>query len=183
MISGILEAEGGFQKWPEDNGNWWGGKLVGTNRGITPADLVTWRGVSDVTEQDMRALTEAEAHAIFLALYYMKFRIERLPDVLEPAVFDFAVNSGANAISALQRTLAAFGYGCDVDGSIGPQTVRMAYACLDAVPADIFLRAYMQERRAFLAGIVQRKPNQAKFYNGWIERVDHLERELLNELA
>lgn len=179
MIGRILEKEGGYQAWPADKGNYFKGKLLGTNHGITPDDLAEFRRVSDLTREDMKQLEADEAALIFRLKYYERMKIERLPDVLEPAVFDFVVNSGAAGIKALQRTLNAFGHACDVDGGIGPQTVRVAYECLEDVPSDVFLRAYFEERREFLRAIVERRPNQGEFLNGWLNRVDALERELV----
>src|SRR5690606_30144597 len=97
------------------------------------------------------------------------------------AVFDWFVNSGNWAIKGLQKILSAFGFKCDVDGAIGPQTIKQCYACLEAVPESVFLAAYLEERRRFYHRIVASNKSQSVFLKGWLNRTDNLEKQIITE--
>jgi lysozyme family protein len=175
MIDDVLKREGSvYENHPADSGG-------PTKFGITLGRLRTERG-KHMTWLDVKNLTEPEARAIYKDAYYFRPKIDQLPDgAIEIAVFDWYVNSGTWGIKGLQKTLTAFGYKCDVDGAIGPQTVRQCYACLTKVPESVFLAAYLQERRRFYDRIVASRPSQRVFLRGWYNRVAGLEKQLITE--
>ena len=161
MIDDILVQEGGFQQWTNDRGNYVGDRLIGTNRGVTPAALAEYRGVSpnSITVEDIQGVTEEEARDIFRQQYYYRYHIDELPEELQANVFDMAVNSGSNSIRILQRML-----GVEDDGSFGPIT-REALS-----NAEITNNMYADARERFYRGIVARDATQAGFLNGWLNR-------------
>lgn len=107
----VLHHEGGLVNHPRDPGGV-------TNRGITIGTLRKWRG-QDVSPEDVAALTEAEARAIYRARYWNPVKGDELPPGVDLAVFDFAVNSGTGrAARALQGVV-----GVQQDGAIGPRTL------------------------------------------------------------
>lgn len=173
IIENTLVHEGKFQAWKADRGNYWNGQLVGTNWGITPADVARFRGTRTVTMHDMKTLGRDEAKAIYLAFYYEAPGVEKLPDPLEAHVYDMAVNHGpSRAIRVLQAAINAFVGGCDVDGKLGPQTVRLSYQMAEAVPMDVILEALVEERISFYRAIVRNNPSQGVFLKGWLRRAN-----------
>jgi len=111
-----LRWEGGYVDHPRDPGG-------ATNMGITHQTLADWRG-RPVTKADVRALTEAEAKAIYKARYWDAVRGDDLPPGLDLVAFDGAVNSGPRrGAEWLQGAL-----GVTVDGKIGPHTIAAAKA-------------------------------------------------------
>lgn len=174
IIDEILKAEGGFQKMPEDSGNWVGEKLIGTNYGITPKALASWRGVrpEEITEQDILELEVSEARDIYRNDYYEAPQISALPDDLRPLLTDMAVNHGPKAaIRMLQQTVEKAGWAISVDGVIGPQTINMV-AVAAAEMGSRLTDAVVFERKAFFDRIIERRPQNQRFKRGWHLRAE-----------
>jgi lysozyme family protein len=102
--------------------------------------------------------------------YWLPPRCDLLRRQLDLVQFDTAVNMGVGrAVRFLQKSV-----GCAVDGDFGPATEDAAGAC-DLGTAIV---KYCDEREAFYRQIVQRKPSQAKFLKGWMNRLNSLRREV-----
>lgn len=167
----ILKHEGKFQKWRQDRGNWFNGQLIGTKYGIIPYALAKHRGVRHITEAQMRALTLAEAKDIYRAQYYDRAKIRLLPDQIEFKVFDMCVNHGVHGgVKLLQRTLRHMGYTIDVDGKIGPQTVRIAYLAVREHGPRVVVNRMVRTRNAYYRAIIRNRPSQNRFRRGWLRR-------------
>lgn len=161
-LSRVLAHEGGFVNHPLDPGG-------ATNLGITRATLAQARG-RPVSVADVAALTRAEAAAIYRRAYWDTVRGDDLPDGIDLAVFDLAVNSGpSRAARLLQRVL-----GVAEDGRIGPRTLAAARA----IDARTAVRALARERLGFLQSLA----TWPAFGRGWGRRVEAVERQAL-ELA
>ena len=162
-LNTILQSEGGFQNDKEDTGNYVNGKLIGTNRGITPAALAEYRGVdpSTITVDDIKGVTEQEARDIYEQNYYLKPRINELPKDIQASVFDMNINAGRNSIKILQRLA-----GVKADGVIGPKTL---YAVKEA---NITPAQYADARIEYYKKVVERDPDKSKYLNGWIRRAN-----------
>ena len=171
----IVAREGGYVNDPNDPGG-------ATNFGVTIHTLrrlgldLTRDG--QVTEADVRALTREQAIEIFLDQYYRRPGLAALPEVLQPSVFDMYVNAGGNAVRVLQRLLIAMGYDLDVDGVIGPQTIRAAQAAARIAP-DHIADAYGIARRDYYYGLADRRPASRRYARrrdggkgGWILRAE-----------
>jgi len=92
----VLRAEGGFVNNPRDPGR-------ATNRGITIGTLADWRK-RPVTIADVRALTAAEAGAIYRANYWKPCGCDALPPGVDLMTFDFGVNAGPGRAVRYLRT-------------------------------------------------------------------------------
>ncbi len=171
----IVDREGGFVKDPDDPGG-------ATKFGVTLATMrrlgIDVTGDGQVTEADVRGLTRDRAAAIFVEHYFRKPGIDRLPEAVQPPVFDMYVNAGANAVRILQRLLADMGFDLDADGAIGPQTVR---AASDAAGRDaaLFADAYGIARRNYYYALGDQRPVSRKYARrkdggkgGWITRAE-----------
>ncbi len=171
----IVAREGGYVNDPDDPGG-------ATKYGVTLATMarlgLDLTGDGRVSAADVRALSRAQAVDIFISHYFKRPRIAHLPEALHPSVFDMYVNAGGNAVKILQRLLGDMGYGVDVDGAIGPQTVGAAADA--ATPDPVALRdAYGVARRNYYFRLADRRPASRKFARtraggkgGWIRRAE-----------
>lgn len=115
---------------------------------------------------DIRNLTADKAKAIYFGDYWLRYRINQLPDAISPKVLDTAVLCGPEtAIRLLQTALTGCGVPCAADGVIGPATIA---ACRVAGP-DL-LPTYRSTLVAHLNHIVQVTPSERRYLAGWTER-------------
>lgn len=169
----IVAREGGFVNDPDDPGG-------ATNFGVTIHTMrrlgldLTRDGLIDTG--DVRALSREQARDIFMEQYFDRAGIARLPEALQPSVFDMYVNSGANAVRILQRLLREMGQDVDVDGVIGPKTAAAAQAVARAAP-DLIVDAYGIARRNYYFRLADDRAASRKFARtraggkgGWIRR-------------
>jgi len=151
----VLAAEGGYVDNPLDAGG-------ATNMGITRQTLARWRGVvpwSALPRAEVRALTRAEAAAIYEAEYWRRVSGPELPAGLDLALFDYAVNSGpARAVKTLQTLL-----GVAADGLVGPVTL----GALRRRDTAGLIGALCDARLGFLG----RLASFSTFGRGWTARV------------
>ncbi len=175
MAWDIVAREGGYVNDPDDPGG-------ATNHGVTIGTMqrlgLDLTGDGRVDTADVRALTCDQAVQIFLDHYYLKPRIDQLPDVLHDTVFDMYVNAGANAIKVLQRLLTQMGHGLQADGVIGPITVAACHAAA-AVSASHLRDAYGIARRNYYYRLADQRPASRKYARrrdggkgGWIARAE-----------
>lgn len=140
-VAEILRQEGGLADNPHDPGGL-------TNYGISQRAYPSL---------DIRALTEADARAIYRRDYWLAPRLDRLPPGLALAAFDCAVNQGTGtAVRLLQAAL-----GVTVDGVIGPKTEAAART---AGPGA--LTHFMASRIVRYAAL----PTFPRFGLGWARR-------------
>ena len=162
-INKILESEGGFQQDSSDSGNFVNGTLIGTNKGITANALAEFRGVdpTSITVEDIKGITDEQATEIYTQNYYLKPKINQLPQDIQDTVMDMYVNSGRNAVKILQRLA-----GIEADGVIGPATVKAVEE------ANITRNQYADARIDYYKKVAESNPSQNKFLEGWINRAN-----------
>ncbi|WP_127558746.1 holin-associated N-acetylmuramidase [Nioella ostreopsis] len=175
IASEIVDREGGYVNDPNDPGG-------ATNYGVTIHTMrrlgLDLDGDGDVDEADVRALPRERAVEIFIEHYYFAPRLDRLPEALQPTVFDMQVNAGTNAVRILQRLLRDMGLEIAVDGVIGPQTIAAATAAYDSAGRQM-VDAYGIARRNFYYAIGDRRPASRRYATrrdggkgGWIRRAE-----------
>ena len=175
LATEIVAREGGYVDDPNDPGG-------ATNHGVTIHTMrrlgldLTGDGVVD--RADVRALDREQAIALFIEHYFERPRLGALPEILQAGVFDMFVNAGPNAVRLLQRLLIDMGYDLDVDGVIGPQTLRAAHAAALAAP-DHLADAYAIARRDYYYALADRRPASRRYARrrdggkgGWILRAE-----------
>ncbi len=176
LAAAIVAREGGFVEHPDDPGG-------ATRYGVTVHTLrrlgLDLDGDGGIDADDVRRLTVEDAIAIFKDRYFRRPGIWRLPEPLQPSLFDMQVNAGANAGRLLQRVLNDSGFGpVTVDGVIGPKTATAAHAAHAAMGA-LLVDAYGIARRDYYYRIADHRPKLRTFAmrrdggkGGWIRRAE-----------
>lgn len=147
----VLKHEGGYVNHPKDPGG-------ATNKGITQRtfDAYTGGGV------DVRDITDRQVADIYKRQYWDAVRGDDLPDGVDYAVFDFAVNSGpARAAKFLQGIV-----GVDQDGFVGMETI----GAVKDKPALRVIVNLCDKRLAWLKGL----STWSTFGKGWERRVEEV---------
>ncbi|TIU89696.1 MAG: hypothetical protein E5W03_03195, partial [Mesorhizobium sp.] len=113
-LSLVLKSEGGWSDNPADPGG-------ATMKGVTLANFRRYVK-ADATKADLRRISDAQLAVVYRRFYWDALAGALLPDGIDYAVFDFAVNSGpGRAAKYLQAVL-----GVVQDGRIGPATLAAA---------------------------------------------------------
>lgn len=172
----IVAREGGFVNDPDDPG---GATKYGVTIGTMKALGIDLTKDGKVTIEDVKALTQAQAVDIYVKHYFEKPGIAALPEALHATVFDMYVNSGANAVKILQRTLTTMGFTCAVDGGIGPATVKAAQMAVGSQGGLAMADAYGIARRNYYYALADGRPASRKYARrkdggkgGWITRAE-----------
>lgn len=164
----VLKDEGtGYEDVPGDNGG-------PTKCGVTIADVARYNGVkcpqrgypgwADLM-QKVKDLSQADAGVIYKRYYWDDCNADKLPAGLDYAVVDYAVNSGpGRAIPVLGRLV-----GCP--GTEVSDAMLAAIANTNVV--DV-INKLQDERRDFLTHLADTVGHDAKFKNGWLERVERV---------
>lgn len=97
VLGHLLLHEGGYSNHPSDPGG-------PTKYGITIADYRKYVK-ADATAADVKAMTVAQAKAIYRARYWDAQRCDELPPGVDYAVFDYGVNSGIGRSGKVLRRL------------------------------------------------------------------------------
>jgi lysozyme family protein len=106
----------------------------------------------------MKKLKKDDVKEMYRELYWRKVGADELPNGVDISVADFAVNSGpGTAVKKLQRVI-----GASQDGSVGPQTIRMAH---DMKASDV-LGGLATQREAYLRSL----KNFERYGRGWLNR-------------
>lgn len=166
----VLQFEGGYVDHPSDPGG-------ATNRGITRKTLARWRGISpwwDLPKSAVRELAENESEAIYKQAYWATSAGRHLPNGIDLAIFDFAVNSGpSRTAKALQKILNV-----PQDGIIGPMTLTALTRFSRRWGTHIVIKKICDHRRGFLRSLSTFKT----FGRGWTKRVNATE-QLARQMA
>lgn len=154
-LAHVLISEGGFVHHKLDPGGM-------TNLGCTKKVWEEYCG-HEVDEKAMRALTPADVAPLYKRKYWDKIQGDELPDGVDYAVFDCAINSGpGRAAKFLQSCI-----GVEPDGGIGPKTLAAVKAI---VPSDL-VQDYSKRRLSFMMDL----PTWGTFGKGWTRRVNEVE--------
>ena len=171
----IIEREGGYVNDPDDPGG-------PTKYGVTLGTMVRLgmdlNGDGRIDARDVKRLTPEQATEIFVDHYFIRPGLDKLPEILQPSVFDMYVNAGNNAIRVLQRLLNDMGHRLAVDGILGPNTIFAATAAAEVAPRHI-ADAYGIARRNYYFRIGDRRAASRKYARtraggkgGWIKRAE-----------
>jgi lysozyme family protein len=159
----VLRWEAGFVDHPDDPGG-------RTNKGVTQKVYSAWCASKGLPNADVKHIADDEVQAIYEQNYWLATSCHLLLDGLNLVQFDTAVNMGpVCSVKILQTTL-----GCTSDGNFGSTTQQLAAGC--DVAATI--ANYCTVREGIYRSLAQKKPKQAKFLKGWLNRLNALRAEV-----
>ena len=147
----VLKHEGGFVDHPEDPGG-------ATNKGITHKTYAEFLGrpLEDVDE--LKNIPDEHVQLIYKNGYWDRILADQMPDGLDFATFDWAVNSGpARAAKNLQALV-----GATEDGVIGPRTM----ARITATDPVMLIQALAKRREEYYRSL----KTFGTFGRGWLRR-------------
>lgn len=158
-LSLVLKHEGGWSDHPKDPGG-------ATMKGVT---LATFRQYVKPTaaKADLRKITDEQLATVYRRHYWDAVHGAELPDGIDYAAFDFAVNSGPSRSAKYLQAVV----GVTQDGRIGPATLK---AVRSRRPADV-VNALCDKRMAFLQDL----KTWPTFRNGWTRRVSDVRAEAI----
>ena len=116
---------------------------------------------------DLDRLTPAGVAKIARESYWQPCGGDALPPRVAVALADYAWHSSVEtAVRDLQRCVGAL-----PDGRVGPLTI----AAVRAADRDLALALALNERRRVRLRAIGARPGQARFLDGWLNRVDALD--------
>lgn len=146
--------EGGFVNDPDDRGG-------ATNMGITLATFRMYYG-SSRTVADLKNISYEQWKSIMIK-YWNRCQGDRIENQsIAEILVDWHINAGLRAITRTQSAL-----GLKADGIIGAKSL----AVLNGDKKMVF-DTIKAARIQYYRNIVAANPSQAKFLNGWLNRVN-----------
>lgn len=165
MIEEVLKKEGGYVNHKLDKGG-------ATNLGITQDTLSNYIK-RRASIQEVKSLTREMAARIYKENYYFAHKIDKLPEIIQPILFDVSVNSGGSrAVKMLQQILFDLNYPIGLaDGVIGAKTVKYSKEWVDTVGSHA-INTIVEYRKKFYRKIIDANPSQVAFEKGWMARAN-----------
>lgn len=148
--------EGGYANVSGDHGK-------ATEYGVTQITYDRWRKAQELSLQDVKHITYAEAASVFHEYYWLPVKAESLPIPVDLVVFDTAVNSGVMRAVKMLQTIARV----PADGINGPKTL----SAIAAIDSKMLAHTYLDARKTLYQQIVANDATQAKFLKGWLNRI------------
>lgn len=155
-LAHTLKFEGGWANHPNDPGG-------ATMKGITHRTYADYLGRT-VSHDELRAIPDDHLAEIYRRRYWDACRCSELPDGLDLAVFDTAVNTGpAQAARLLQRIV-----GVPADGVIGLKSIAAVNDYVGTHGLHALIEAYTEARQNFYRLL----PTYVHFGEGWRKRAE-----------
>lgn len=168
LIASVFKAEGGYSTDVKDSGNYYNGKFVGTNHGVSAPMLAQVLG-REPTVKDMKSLTKEKAKEIAGQYFYDRFEIDALPSDLQEIVFHAVYMGETRGVRALQNLL-----GLTPDGVLGPKT-KAAMQNATFTKAE-FKDEFLRELREGTKGYSKPAASWKDHGKGWTNRYNALVR-------
>lgn len=159
LMTFIHKWEGDFANNPYDSGGC-------TMKGITLSTYRDYFGQYKTCE-DLRYITDEEWLYIFKDGYWDKCKADEIDSqIIANIIVDWVWMSGVKtAVKKIQKLL-----GVEVDGIVGRETINAINNCDE----DILFNDIYNERVRFYTNIVEKKPSQKIFLNGWLNRLNDI---------
>ena len=173
IINKTLETEGYYVNDPKDAG---GETYCGIARNENPK----WEGWKIVdahkplkwNQKIQDSELERLVIEIYDAKYYQPIKADRIDsDMIRTHLYDMGVNAGTGAaVKLLQKSInKVYSVTIATDGAIG--NITLTYTNNKAKQKDLE-KEYINQRREYYRNLVNVKPSNKKFLQGWLNRVD-----------
>jgi LysM repeat protein len=166
LIDSVFKAEGGYSTDKDDQGNYYNGKFVGTNHGISAPALAKELG-REPTVADMKALTKTKAKQIAGEQYFDRFAIDKLPEEVQEIVLHATYMGETRGVRAMQNLL-----GLTPDGVMGRNT-RIAMENANFTKEE-YKDEYLRELQFGTVGYSNPSATWNKHGKGWTNRYTKL---------
>jgi lysozyme family protein len=167
----LLKYEGKFQAQKSDSGNFYNGKLIGTNYGITPGAYKAYYK-KEPTAEIIKSLTPVTVSPIYKKNYWDKIRGDEINnDSVAKLFLDAVVNSGTSQIKSIKHIINATGGKKTVAETSTPLT-SAEVKILNALPQDIVFKNFKAYRETFYKELVKKKPTNSVYLKGWLSRLN-----------
>lgn len=151
-LAHVLKNEGGFAILAHDPGG-------ATMEGITLETYREWKRNPHLTAEDLKAIPDQEVHDLYKQNFWNKIHGDDLPDGIDYAVFDAAVNMGVGRAAKLIQEAA----GVTADGVIGPASL----SAIQAHDSKELIEKFSKLKEAFYRSL----GTFPVFGVGWLRRV------------
>jgi len=163
----MTAREGGYVNDPDDAGG-------ETYKGVARAKQADWVGwlIIDAMKKlpnfpinlESRSDLQEQVKKFYRVMFWEKTGGDQITDQeVADSIFDFAVNTGvSNSVTLAQRVVGSY-----EDGKIGPNTIR----AINSFNPDHFIDAYMVVKIRSYIKICLKRPDNKKYFFGWINRV------------
>ena len=159
LIPIIKKWEGG---WANDKDDLGGATMMGVTIG-TYTDYCRRKGKGKPSNEDLRNITEEEWEDIFKTLYWDRWKADEIENQsIANILVDWVWASGVHGIKRPQRML-----GVTDDGIVGKNTLK----AVNNYPPEELFAGIVADREMFIEHIINRRPANAKFRNGWLNRI------------
>ncbi len=168
-IAKVLVAEGGYQAWKADKGNYnKKGELVGTKYGIS-AEAYEDYYKKTATKTAMQNLTKEAAKEIYKKKYWNRMKGDDISSQNVADVFlDGVVNHG-KGVHLIQQVLKV-----TPDGAVGPITLK----AINESDPNKLVTAYLDRRKGYYHELVKADASQKEFLKGWLKRLEDVKKGL-----
>ncbi|GHV36377.1 hypothetical protein FACS1894187_10880 [Synergistales bacterium] len=166
-VNFVLKREGGYVNDPLDKGG-------ETNMGITAGTLKRALDAGLPVHKDVKDITKMDALLIYRAFYWepYAYKTSLFPACL--VLLDICVNHGAGGMATIaQRAANALSWRLDVDGKYGAKTAQ-SIEKLSAANSFTYTEELLRQRKDYYDRIIKKTPSQARFKNGWYNRIREL---------
>jgi lysozyme family protein len=162
-----FDYEGGYQNYPTDKANYSGGKLVGTNHGISAMALEAYLGHT-VTVNDILAVDKRKARQVYKELFWDKVRGDDIKDQgVAHIVFDSYIANPSTSKRMVQSTLDRLNKNTYVSIPFSEDVVKK----INNTRPSLFFDTFYDERKKELSRLA---PSYPQFITGWTRRVDEI---------
>ncbi len=158
--------EGGFQNYSNDKANYCNGKLIGTNRGISAIGFKGYYGVCPTVEQ-IKALTPADAKAIYKKNYWNKVRGDEIKDQsVARVIFGMYIGSPVLTIAIVKKILKEeFNKDISVKSQFSDELIKT----LNKLPPKRLFEALKEEKMNRI-----RQSSNTMFIEGWLGKYERM---------
>jgi lysozyme family protein len=189
VVKMIIKHEGGYVNHPSDPGgetykgiarrshpNWDGWKIIDSEKKKLSPPFTAYRmnGILDKIEELQGFVEE-----LYKKEYWDKMGCDDFSSRVSLGLFDFGVNAGPKrAFQSLQHALNDEGNNLTVDGSFGNLSKKVYKEVNgDGKKDSKLFKSMLEYRRNFYKRLAESNPNLKVFLNGWLNRVNNLEKD------